>query len=464
MIPTLAQAARSVLFVSVVGSLSILAIPARAAGPTVLSDSTTADEWTLANGMKVTVRNVPGSRGVAVVLCYRTGSAQDPPGREGLASLLAEVFYRGATADVPERSRDELLTLRPLGWNLKITPYLTTLAEIALPNQFPGVLHQVASRARGVTVTEGHLKSVTETVKGELAANYGRLPESALYHDLRALAAGLSPASLSRYANGKGLDGLSVREVQERLQSTFVPANAALSIAGDLARYDLHRLIDREFGPIPGGKALPSPPAADTLRGGDFRVTLPGLAATAGGLGIIGPALTDTLHPSFALHAMLIGSFCKMRMGPPAPPLEARFEYSVLDDPEVVRIYPPVSPDPNDQVPVAEEFRYTLGEIPPEVELSNYQEVLDNVAWLLGGPLPRKLATRMRREAGALYTLASGMAARAQWGDEDFWALYRRRFEESAARDLSQWRRYFGAKDHLVQLRLLPEKTSGAAR
>ena len=55
-----------------------------------------------------------------------------------------------------------------------------------------------------------------------------------------------------------------------------------------------------------------------------------------------------------------------------------------------------------------------------------------------------------------LLTLASSMAARATWGDETFWASYRRRFDQNLETDWVYWRGYFAALKNQVEMRLLP--------
>ena len=441
--------------------LALLLAPALAAAePRVLEDSTRVDAWTLPNGLKVVTRHVPRARAVAIVTCYRNGTADDPAGREGMASLLAELAFRGGTVDIPERSRDEMGTLRPLGWNLKITPTMTHLCEIASTTQFPGVLHQVAARTRGVVVNEALLKSAQATVSADLASTYQESVERALYHEVRAVASGRSAATVARLASGKGLQAITPQSAREELATRFVPANAVLSIAGNLDGFDLHRLVQNEFGSIPGGSAASR--SAPALAAGPYRLTHPKLTGQVGAIGIVAPALTDTIHPSFSLHALLLGSFCRMRWGPGLAPIESRFDYSIVDEPEMARVYPPVPVDPADTSDVSDEFVLTLGDLPVSLARDEYQSALENVMWLLGGPMPITVTLRMRREPGALYTLASGAAARAQWGDEAFWSEYRRRFDEAAGRDFSYWRAWFGDRSHLARLRLVPEKATAA--
>ena len=90
------------LLASFPGSVRAIALP----------DSTAAESWRLANGLEVRVRYVPGAVGVATTMAYRAGSAYEPAAREGLANLLAEIQFTAAAGDVPERTREEMDSLR----------------------------------------------------------------------------------------------------------------------------------------------------------------------------------------------------------------------------------------------------------------------------------------------------------------------------------------------------------------
>ncbi|MBK7369815.1 MAG: insulinase family protein [Candidatus Eisenbacteria bacterium] len=131
-------------------ALPLLLLFARPAAAGLLPDSTMFDGWKLANGLEVRARHVPGASGVAIVVAYRAGSSYEPPAREGMAQLLAELQFHAPAGDIPERSREEMASLRPLGWGVQVNERLATLTEIAAPDRFPGVLHQVATRMRGV--------------------------------------------------------------------------------------------------------------------------------------------------------------------------------------------------------------------------------------------------------------------------------------------------------------------------
>ena len=395
----------------------------------VLPDSTVADAWRLANGLEVRARHVPGAQGVAIVLAFRAGTRYEPPRREGSAELLAELEFTAPAGDVPARGRDEMPSLRPLGWNLRTNEQLVVLTEIASREQFPGVLRQVATRLRGVTVTPEAFQGALATVRRDLAAHAFGRADFGLYHRARDLALGIADPELIRRASGQGLDSLSSAEAQARLAAIYVPANASLAIAGDLSGVSVRELIEHEFGGIPGGAPVPArrdPRLVAAVR----TATWPGLAHPCGVVAVIAPALDDSLHPAFYLGSLAIGGWFRDQLGAPVPPLTSRFQYSLLDEPDLVRLYPDPAPGattPASLVSDVDKGLDQLGET--EMERSMLEVLRASVDWLIGGPLPPTVREQMRDRAGALGTLAGSMATRALWRGDAFWDLYRRRFE-----------------------------------
>jgi len=155
------------------------------AAPTLLADSTYADRWTLPNGLEVVTREVPGAPDVSVSWGYRFGLDNDPADKPGLASLLAEVGYAAAAGDIPERTREEMESLRPGGWSLKVTRRQTLFSETAKPGQLAGVLRQVATRMRGVTVTDSGLKRARATVRRLMGEKYFGSVDQMLHWQVR---------------------------------------------------------------------------------------------------------------------------------------------------------------------------------------------------------------------------------------------------------------------------------------
>lgn len=426
--------------------------------PVTLSDGTVFESWTLTNGLRVVTRHVPLCRSVDVTLAYGFGSADDPPGKEGLHALLAELEYMGATAEAPERSRAELPSQRPAGWDLALAPHVTRFSELASVPQFPGVLHQVATRLRGVSVTAPGLRASLGAVRADLDSSYRADVGLILYYGAAIWARGGDDARCAWIASGKGLQGLSARDLQQQLRAAFVPANAVLSIAGNLGSVPVRALVQNEFGSIPAGQALPAP-ARIALDSASCAMARPEVRGAAGVVGLFTPALTDSTHPAFLMQLLLAGGHCANRWGAAEPPLRSRFQYALLDDPEIARFYAPVPADARDPDLLTVEFTASLGEVNAMIlEPRSYQEIWRSVDWLLGGPLPPELSKRVLKDAGALHTLASGMATRELWGGEPFWSQYRRRFRDAIDHPYARWYEWFVAPEHRVALLMVPKK------
>ena len=419
-------------FVLAAACLGLVLGPLRPASAVVLPDSTAADAWRLANGLEVRVRHIPGAAGVVITTGYRSGLLDDPKGREGLAELLAELQYFSAAGEIPERTREEMESLRPLGWRANTSPRLTMFTEVATLQQFPGVLRQVATRMRGVAVTPAGLASAAAAVRREMGSRTFGHPEQGLYWRARALAAGQSDEALLAGAAGRWLAGVKPEEATALLQARFAPANSCVALAGDFSNLNLRGLLEQEFGSIPAGTARATAPDA-VLRGGERVSVWPGLERPLGVLGIVAPALDDSLHPHFYLAALMMGLELRRKSGSPAAPLTARFQFSAYDEPEMLRLYPDLAADhatPAALGAAMDDLTDGLGRKIVTMEAMNgVKRAWD---WLLGGPLPQGVRMQASQAPGMLTPLTTGMATRALWRGDDFWDRYRTAFEESA--------------------------------
>ena len=429
-------------------------------GPIALDDSTVFESFKLPNGLRVVTRDVPGCRYVDVTVAYDFGQNDEPQGKEGMSALLAELEFYAATAETPERTREEMPSLRPAGWDVAVVPRVTRFSEIAPENLLPGLVHQAADRMRGVHVTPAALKRATNAVRADLDSAYRLNLGLALHHAARAWGTRGGEAAFGRAATGRGIQGIGVREIQQQTSAVFVPANAVLSVAGSLGTIPLRALIQSEFGSIPAGAPVRhvGPTSLDsTVR----TVPRPEASRPMGVLGLIAPSLDDSTHAAFYLQLALVGAHCSRSWGRPDSPLTSRFHYSIFDDPEMARFYPPVGPAETD--PELQRISYVkaLQELGAKIMTPNsYIALWRGLDWLLGGPLPPEIFERVLREPGVLHTLATGAAVRELWGGEPFWSEYRGRFRWAVAMRYPDWDTRMTDPKYLVNLLFVPGRTA----
>ena len=428
------------------------------ARPVKLEDGTTVERWTLPNGLEVVTRDVPGTRAISIVWGYRIGLDHDPADRPGLASLLAEVAFTAPAGDMPERTRDEMESLRPQGWSLRVSRRQTLFNETATTAQFPGVLHQIAGRMRGVTVTDAGLRGSLATVRQTLGEKYVGAADQTLYWQVREYARGLDQGAIATLAAAKGLDRETPTSVQQAIARAYVPANGVLALAGDLSGLSLHPIISGEFGALPAGERLPAPPAPhlDSVT----VVRQSGVDTPLAVLGLMAPALSDSLHPSFYMALLVLGGQARESWGQPSRPLVTRFQYSLLDDPGFARFYPPTDPqrpaDPRGPAATLNQLVEDLlaGAIPREV----YDGLRHNLLWMMGGPMTQELLDGMQQDPAALNVLCNSLASQTLWGNEVFWAGYRRRFGTSGSRGFDSWANWLRDPRYQATLLLGPKR------
>ncbi len=441
-------------------ALASATIPVTAAGaPKTLPDSTTIESWQLGNGLKVVTHNIPRCPAVAITVAYPAGTDRDPADRRGMALLMAEVQMMAAAGDVPERTREEMESLRSLGWSIKVGRGATQLSEVATIGQFPGALRQVAARMRGVTVDAAVLKAAVAAVRRELGEELFGSVDNALYYQVREAASGNDPNTALAVATARGLDGITAQELEQRVRTTFVPAGAVLALAGGLSGMNVHALVESQFGSLPGG-AAGAPRAADPPPPA-FRPTFRSLARAdvdhpVGVLAVNAPALTDSGHPGFFLSMLMMAEHCHQSWNI-SPLVKTRFRYSILDEPDLVRFYPQTDPDSTDAHVLASELRFTLGVLLGMIVMRNeWDEMRFNVLWLLGGPMPRHVLAQVRSDGAALNSLCNGLAARELTGGEAFWTVYRQRFLGMSDPKLARWARYVCLPENQAGLLFTP--------
>jgi predicted Zn-dependent peptidase len=446
----------------ILGTWLALSVPATALAatrtpPDTLADTTVVRSWLLDNGLRVVARELPKALATAVTVGYSIGTDDDPPGRLGLVQVLVELEFTAATADFPERTREDLDSQRPLGWSYPVSRRTTLLTEVAAQGQLPGVLQQVASRMRGVQVSQEGLATAVKNAQKEMK---GQLSGSGLgppYYQVREVAMGHKDDAIAARASGRDLDKLTVAEASRAIQKMFVPANAVVSLAGDLHGIDVEALTAHLFGDIPAGQRFAhSRPLALAAQSRTLR--LAGIAQPSGVVGVIAPALDDTLHPSFYLNALLLGShFNHLWLREDEGRAPNRWHYAVFDEPDLMRIFPLVDSGTVGADALGASVEAALNTFSQLIVTTEpYEAVRSDVAWMLGGPMPPTVSARAPRDPSLLQVMARTGATRALWGGEAFWSAYRHRFETERPGHLGEWLAYFKDPKHQVRLLMLP--------
>ena len=246
-----------------------------------------AEKYTLDNGLTVILHEDRSVPLVTVNVWYHVGSGDEVRGRTGFAHLFEHVMFMGSQ-HVAEGMFDRWLesagSTTPNGsTNADRTNYFETLPSHGLPL----ALWLEADRMGWLlpTMDQRKLDLQREIVKNERRQNYDNVPYGRAGETLlAALFPREHPYAWPTIGSMADLDAATLDDVTGFFRTYYAPNNATIAIAGHFDRDSVRAWVQRFFGEIPRGPALPSRPvvpavtlARDTFVVLEDRVQLPRL-------------------------------------------------------------------------------------------------------------------------------------------------------------------------------------------
>lgn len=264
------QHLRSFLFLLFFTSLSLLA-PARAQinGPAPAREP--AQQYKLANGMTVIVQ--PDRRAPTAVhmLYVRVGAMDEVDGTSGVAHVLEHMLFKGTKTTKPgEFSR----LVAALGGreNAFTTRDQTGYFQQIPANRLEDVIRLEADRFVNNQWADDEFKRELEVVKEERRTRTEDNPRSQLFEQLSAVVYQASPYRRPVVGWMSDLDAMTPEDARAFYKRWYVPANAAVIIAGDVDPAQVKRLVEKYYGSIPAAAVPPRKPREEPAQAGIRRL------------------------------------------------------------------------------------------------------------------------------------------------------------------------------------------------
>ena len=276
--PTPALPAPSVpLFTRPLAALRGLLIPAVvacASAPTLAQTPTPVAQFTLANGLSVIVKPDHRSPTVAHMLWVRVGAMDEVDGTSGVAHALEHMMFKGTpTVKAGEFSR----RVAALGGQENA---FTSRDNTGYYQQIPaGKLEEVmrleSDRFAHNLWSDDEFKREIEVVKEERRMRTEESPRAQLHEQAAAVTYLASPYRRPVVGWMSDLDAMTPADVRSFYQRWYVPANAAVVVAGDVDVATVKKLAEKYYGSLPA-RPVPerkprSEPEQKGLRSMDFK-------------------------------------------------------------------------------------------------------------------------------------------------------------------------------------------------
>jgi predicted Zn-dependent peptidase len=241
--------------------------------------------FTLANGLRVVLAPDPTAPVVGVSVHYDVGFRSEPEGRTGFAHLFEHLMFQGS------ESLEKLAHFRHVQsaggtFNGSTHPDYTDYFEVLPSAGLEQALFLEADRMRAPKLTEENLRNQVDVVKEEIRLNvlnrpYGGFPwillPPVLYQTF--------PNAHNGYGDFTELEQADLNDCAQFFDTYYAPANAVLTVAGDIELARARDLIDKHFGdvparPAPNRPSFGEPPPAGQLESEhiDPHAPLPALA------------------------------------------------------------------------------------------------------------------------------------------------------------------------------------------
>lgn len=233
-------------------------------GSTLVSLGAEPSEYTLSNGMKVLLVEVPKAPVATVQVWYKVGSRNEVMGRAGLSHMLEHMMFKG-TARYPKGSFSRIVRKNGGVDNAFTGQDFTAYFENVAADRVGLALDLEADRMQGLILDHSDFQTERDVVKEERRLRSEDDPQGALVEALFAHAFLSHPYHWPVIGWFADLDAMSLEDLQRHYDTFYSPNNATLVVVGDIKAESLLPTIKHLFEPIPRGpspkQTLPPEPA-----------------------------------------------------------------------------------------------------------------------------------------------------------------------------------------------------------
>jgi zinc protease len=310
----------------------------------------------LDNGLKLLVQEVHTAPLVSVWCWYRVGSRDERPGFTGVSHWVEHMNFKG-TANIPREQMKGIVERFGGMWNgytwIDQTTYLETAGREALDQ----MLFIEAERMANGLYDPDECESERTVIISELQGGEND-PDQLLDTEVTATSFRVHPYGHPTIGWIDDLRSMTRDDLYGHYRRFYIPNNATLVVAGDVAADDVLRRAEKHFGGIPSGPEPARSVAAEPVQAGERRV----LVEREGTVGYVklvyhAPAADEPdFFPMLVLDAVLSGAkgvnlWSSFRGAPPQR--KARLYTGVVDRGLASAVSGAL-------LPTAEPFLYTL--------------------------------------------------------------------------------------------------------
>ena len=229
------------------------------AGPAVAAErSADSDisDFVLDNGMEVVV--IPDHRAPVVthMVWYKVGSADEPPGKSGIAHFFEHLMFKGTTNHKPGEFGAKVAEIG--GSENAFTSWdYTAFYQTVSPDALPTMMSYESDRMRNLILTDDVIGPERDVILEERRSRIENSPEALLSEEIDATLYQTQPYRIPVIGWMHEMEQLNRVDATAFYDKYYAPNNAVLVVAGDVDAATVKRLAEQTYGKVPHGPALP---------------------------------------------------------------------------------------------------------------------------------------------------------------------------------------------------------------
>jgi len=213
------------------------------------------EEYTLDNGLHVILHEDHSTPIAAVSIMYHVGSKNENPERTGFAHFFEHLLFEGSQ-NIDRGEYDQYVERNGGTLNANTSQDRTYYYEIFSSNNLELGLWLESERLLHAKVEDIGIETQREVVKEEKRQRVDNQPYGSFLENMFKRLYKEHPYNWVPIGSMEHLDAAQEEDYVSFYQTFYVPANATLSIAGDINIEEAKKMIDTYFGSIPKGQAI----------------------------------------------------------------------------------------------------------------------------------------------------------------------------------------------------------------
>jgi zinc protease len=235
---------------------ALLATALTVAGPALAADDGKVANFLLDNGMEVVV--IPDHRAPIVthMVWYKIGSADEPPGKSGIAHFFEHLMFKATTSHAAGEFDRAISDIG--GSNNAFTSYdYTAFHETVTPSALEQMMSFEADRMRNLILTDEVIKTERDVILEERRSRIDSNPEAVLDEEVDATLWQNQPYRIPVIGWMQEMEQLNRTDAVAFYDKYYRPNNAVLIVAGDVEPDAVKALAEKTYGKVARGPDLP---------------------------------------------------------------------------------------------------------------------------------------------------------------------------------------------------------------